>query len=370
MKDYSTYIGFDVAAEKSAVAVAVAGRAKAQFLYNIASNYREVGRVLAKYPKGQTLCCYEAGPTGYGLQRYIASRGYDCEVVAPSLIPHKPGEHVKTNRRDAVELAELSRAGQLTAVWVPSAGDEAVRDLVRGRADAKDAEKVAKQQLNSFLLKHGKHYTGTKWTVKHWQWIRAQEFAFEQQRYVVVDYIDAIERASERVQRYEAQMEATLKQWSLKPVIEALMALRGVNLITAMSIVAELGDLARFSTARELMKYLGLTPSEDSTGERHRRGGITKAGNSTVRKLLIESAWCYRHKPCKSYRWKERNKNVSQEMRDISWKAQQRLHLRYWRLTNRKLLPQKVVVAVARELAGFVWAVAQAYHAAQQKKAA
>jgi transposase len=372
VKEYSTFVGLDTHKEKIAVAVAAGGRGKAEYLYEIPSTTQAVGKMLRRFKKEETLLCYEAGPTGYGLYRYFAKLGYACEVVAPSLVPHKAGDRVKTNRRDAVNLASLLRAGELSAIWVPDEQLEAVRDLTRAREDAKVAEKQAKLTLGSFLLKHNRKCERTVWSKGFFEWLRTITFPYAHQQVVFEDYIETVKRCTERVQALQQQMEKVYEGWELKWLGDALMALRGVSLITSMTILAEIGDLRRFNTARELMAYLGLVPTEATTGDDVRRGSITKTGNSHVRRLLIESAWSYRLVPKKSSDWWRRAKHAPKSVQDIAWKAMVRLHQRYWRLTNRKLKAQKVVVAVARELAGFIWAVAQAAHDehGQIKKAA
>lgn len=359
MKRYNTFIGMDAHKDKHAIGVAYEGRAKAEFLHEIGSDLKSVERMLSKYGKETTLFCYEAGPTGYGLQRYIASKGYDCQVVAPSLVPKKAGEKIKTNRRDAIKLAGLLRSGELTEIYVPDEAQESVRDLTRAREDAKTAEKKAKLNLGSFLLRHGKVNSGCKWTKGYFTWLREQKFSFVHQQVVFEDYIQAVINCSERVAKLESQMRHVYESWELKWLCDGLMALRGVSLITAMSTIAEIGDMRRFQTAREFMAYLGLVPTESSTGKHVIRGSITKAGNSHVRRLLVESAWSYRLPPKRSNHWWRRAKNTSKPVQEIASKAMLRLNQRYWKLTARKVPSQKVIVAVARELAGFIWSVAQ-----------
>jgi transposase len=360
MESYSIFVGLDVHKSNISVGLARAGRGKGEYLHEISSDTESVANLLESLNGERVHFCYEAGPTGYGLYRYLRGRGYACEVVAPSLVPQKKGDRIKTNRRDAVKLATLSRAGELTAITVPGPEQESVRDLTRAREDAKKAEKTAKLTLGSFLLRHGKYYSGkSTWRPAHFAWFRTLKFEYVHQQIVFEDYVSAVERCHQRVEFLEEQMRSLYESWDCKPICDSLMALRGVQLITAMTIIAELGDLRRFGTARELMAYLGVVPTESTTGHSVHRGSITKAGNSHVRRLLVESAWSYRLPPRRTKDWKARAKNAPQSVQEIAWKAMVRLNKRYWRLTARKVKPQKIAIAVARELAGFIWAVAQ-----------
>lgn len=356
----TTFIGLDVHANQVSVAVAKAGRKAPEYRGVVPASYAAVGKAIRKYKPSETTVVYEAGPTGYGLHRYLTKRGYHCNVVAPSLVPAKRGERIKTDTRDAVNLARLSRNGDLTPVWVPGEEEEGYRDLVRCRHDAKAAEKKAKQQLNSFLLRHARVYGEKKWTEKHRQWIRAQQFPRETQELTRCSYLNTIEECGARVATLDELLEGHMKKWKHQGLCTKLMALRGVDKISAMTIASEIGDLKRFRTAPEFMSFVGLVPSEHSSGERTKRGSITKAGNKIVRRTLIESAWSYRLAPSMSPRWRKRNSEVSQEVRKISWDAQKRLNHKYKRLCARKMLAQKAITAVARELAGFVWSVANA----------
>src|SRR5215469_8755321 len=238
--------------------------------------------------------CYEAGPCGYGIQRQLSALGHECVVVAPSLIPKRAGDRIKTDRRDAASLARLDRAGELTPVWVPDAGHEAMRDLVRARLDAVQALRRARQQLSGFLLRQGCHYWRPAWTKLHRRWLAGLKFEHPAHHIVLEDYIAAVEAAEVRRDRLTAQIEAMLPDWSLAPLVAALQTMRGIALVNAASLIAELGDLSRFANPCQLMAYLGLVPSEHSSGASIRRGGLTKAGNSAARRLLIEAAWCYR----------------------------------------------------------------------------
>jgi transposase len=300
------------------------------------------------------------GPTGYGLHRLVTRLGHECTVVAPSLTPRKPGDRVKTNRRDAVTLAKLLRADELTAVWVPDEGHEAIRDLVRARAAAVETLRIHKQQVAAFLLKHGRHFPRkTPWGARYLRWLQEQKFAHPAHQIVLQEAVEAVRLAKERVERLGRLIEELLPAWSLAPVVTALQALRGVNLIVAVTFVAEIGDLGRFESPRRLMAYLGLVPSERSTGDAVRRGGITKAGNGRVRHLLVESAWTYRHPPRIGAKKLAQLERVPPKVREIAWKAQSRLTARYRALAARGKRLTVVCTAIARELAGFMWSIAR-----------
>jgi len=361
MKEYSRFVGLDV--HKDSIVIAVARSAgKAQMLAIVPYGAKAVVRALkkAEIPLDQVLCCYEAGPTGYGLQRGLLERGVQCQVVAPSLIPTRAGDRVKTDWRDAVKLAHYLRSGDLTEVHVPDEQTEAIRDLERARDDAKKAERVARQTLRAFLLRHDRRYPGkTAWTQQHLDWLRKQKFAHEAQQRVLADYLYTLERASERVAQLERDIAELIESWHMLPLVKALQALRGISLITAVVLVAEIGDLRRFGTAPELMAYLGLVPREHTTGERTRRGGITKTGNGHARRMLVEAAWAYRFLPRVSGVLRKRQEGVAKGVQDISWKAQKRLCSRYRRFHGRGKNKQQTVIAIARELAGFVWAIGQ-----------
>ncbi|WP_280175438.1 IS110 family transposase [Mesorhizobium carmichaelinearum] len=292
------YVGLDVHRDTIAVAVAVAEdgkRSEVREHGEISNTPAALTKLLGKLGgSGVALhVCYEAGPCGYGIQRQVTAAGHDCAVVAPSLIPRRPGDRIKTDRRDAVKLARLHRAGELTAVWVPDNAHEAMRDLVRARLAAVRSLRHARQQLSGFLLRHGHHYHRPAWTQMHRRWLSGLRFAEEAHHIVLEDCIATIDAAKERRDRLTVQIEKRLA-WTLAPVVDALQALRGMALVAAATIVAELGDISRFSKAEQLMSYLGPVPSEDSSGKRRRQGGITKAGNGAARRMLIEAAWSYR----------------------------------------------------------------------------
>ncbi len=363
MKHYSKYVGLDVHKETIAVSIADAGRSKARFYGTIANTPQAVNALFNKInPEGEVLgVCYEAGPCGYGLYHHLSGMGQACQVVAPSLIPRRASEKVKTDRRDSLRLAELLRAGELTPVWVPDAEQEAIRDLVRTRDDFKRMQRQVRQQLLAFLLRHSRRWTGGKknWTKGFWHWLEALQLPSVHQQWALKEYIDALRGIDRQIGTIEQQMSVAKSGWSLEPIVDGLMAMRGVNLITAMGVVAELGDLSRFSKATQLMAYLGLVPREHSSGKHRYQGAITKSGNAHVRRLLIESAWCYRFAARRSREIQRRAQRASPQVQAVAWKGQKRLCARYRALTERGINRCKVVTAVARELSGFIWAVVQ-----------
>ena len=287
------------------------------------------------------------------------AQGHECVVVAPSLIPKRAGDRIKTDRRDAASLARLHRAGELTAVWVPDPGHEAMRDLVRARLDAVHALRRARQQLSGFLLRQGCHYGRPAWTKLHRRWLAGLKFEQAVHHLVLEDYIQAVEAAEARRDRLTAQIEAMLPDWTLAPVVAALQTMRGMALVNAATLIAELGDLSRFANPRQLMAYLGLVPSEHSSGTSIKRGGLTKAGNSAARRLLIEAAWCYRFPARVSRELLLRQESQPKPIREIAWKGQLRLCARYRRLARTGKPANVVTAAIARELSGFVWAIAR-----------
>ncbi len=281
-------------------------------------------------------------------------------VVAPSLIPKRPGDRVKTNRRDALSLARLLRAGELTGVWVPDEGHEAMRDLVRARAAAVETLRVHRQQVSAFMLKHGRTYPRKRsWTMRYLRWLQEQQFDHPAHQIALQEMIEAVRVSKERVDRLEGAIEEFVPRWSLAPVVRALQALRGVDLIVAVTFATEVGDASRFENPRQLMGYLGLVPGERSTGDTIRRSGITKAGNRRVRHMLIESAWTYRHPPKVGAKKLYRLEQAPPKVREIAWKAQTRLTARYRMLSGRGKRTTVVCTAIARELAAFMWAVAK-----------
>ncbi|MDP9096567.1 MAG: IS110 family transposase [Pseudomonadota bacterium] len=364
MEDHSElFIGLDTSKLKISVAIAEGARSgEVRFFGDISAEPTSVASMVAKLAKrgAELRFCYEAGPTGYDLHRQIVAMGHECQVVAPSLIPKRPGDRVKTNRRDAVSLARLHRAGELTAVWVPDEEHEAMRDLVRARESANDALKKARQHLQSFLLRHGRIYTGrTPWTRAHHRWLAALKFAHPALHIVLAEYIQAIDDAVVRLDRLTKQVAETAASWSMAPVVEAYQAMRGVAFITAVTFVVEIGDVRRFDTAPQLMAYLGLVPSESSTGERVKRGGITKAGNKRARRVLIEGAWTYRYPARVSPTIQARLDGLPRSVREIAWKGQIRLCARYRKLIIAGKTKTVAVTAIAREMAAFLWAIGQ-----------
>lgn len=365
MVDHSeAFVAFDTSKLHNAVAIAEPGRTgEVRFLGEIetteAATAKLVRKLAAKYRR--LTFCYEAGPTGYGLYRLIKDLGHDCVVVAPSLIPRRAGDRVKTNRRDAVALAKLLRAGELTAVWVPDARHEAMRDLTRAREAAVEDLQSKRRQVLSLLLRLGRHYTGKRtWTQTHMNWLASQKLEHAEQRIAFEEMLLAVRQAQERVARLEVAIRAAVPDWSLAEVVTALMAVRGFDLVSATAFLAELGDLARFRTARELMGYLGLVPSEHSTGDKVKRSGITKAGNRRARRILVECSWSYRHPPRIGKEKLAKVAATPRAVQEIAWKAQSRLSARYRALSRRGKRPTVVVTAIARELSGFIWAVNRA----------
>ena len=362
MGELITFVGLDVHKDTIAVALADRGGREEEREYGKIANTPAALRTLTLKlgSKGRVLrFCYEAGPCGYGIHRLLSSASHDCVVVAPSLIPRKPGERIKTDRRDAIKLAKLHRAGELSSVWVPDPAHESIRDLVRARQAAMRALRQARQQLSGFLLRQGHHYNRPAWTLMHRRWLAGLRFEQAIHYIVLEDSIAAIEAATARRDRLDAQIEAALADWSLAPVVRALQALRGLALVAAATLVAELGDITRFDNPRPLMAYLGLVPSEHSSGGRRRQGGITKAGNGAARRMLIEAAWSYRFPARISREQLLRQETLAKPIRDIAWKAQERLCRRYRKLTRAGKLPTVVTAAIARELVGFVWAIAK-----------
>jgi transposase len=357
------YVGLDVHKDSIAVAyVAKAHDAEVIYLGTIGTRQCDIDQLVRRLQsKAKHLVfVYEAGPCGYWLFRYLTNKGYVCWVVAPSLIPQKAGDRVKTDRRDAVQLARLMRSGDLTRVYVPTVEDEAIRDLTRAREDALRDLKAAKFRLKAFLLRHDIRYTGhATWGPAHLRWLSEVVCATPAQQIVFQEYVRAVHEHTERLQRLEQELQAQVKTWRLQPVVEALEGLRRVQFTVAVTIVAELGDLTRFENPRQVMKYLGLIPSEYSSGERRRQWALTKAGNAHARRALVEGAWAYRYPAKVSRHLQLRLEKLPKPIQDISWKAQVRLCKRFRRLMARGKHPNQVVVAIARELAGFMWAIAK-----------
>lgn len=356
------FIGLDVHAETIAVAVAEVDGA-VRSLGVIPNRPEAIRRLMKKLGSAEQLrVCYEAGPTGYVVYWQLSGLGVKCEVVAPTLVPVKAGDRVKTDRRDALKLARSYRAGDLTAVWVPDAAHEALRDLVRAREAAKKDQLRARHRLGKFLLRQGRRPpTALKaWTHAHLTWVKSGvHFEHAAQEATLLDYLHEVEHVAARIARLEGAIEAavTAAPAQMRASIEALQALRGVARLSAATIVSEVGALSRFPKARQLMGYSGAVAREHSSGERTRRGGITKTGNAHLRRVVVEAAWAYRHRPAVGPALRKRQGSVSAEVKEIAWKAQHRLHARYRALLARGKCKQQVVTAIGRELLGFIWAI-------------
>jgi len=356
------FVGLDVHKDSIAVAYAGGGDAPPVFVGEIGSRQVDIDQLLRRLQaKAVTLqVAYEAGPSGYGLYRHLTSKGVACHVVAPSLIPRKPGDKVKTDRRDAVTLARLLRSGDLTAVYVPSVDDEAIRDLCRARDAARLTMKNAKLRLKALLLRLGLHYVGrADWNAAHRRYLAKVVCPTPAQQIVFQESVRAVDEQVDRLQRLEAELRDRAPAWRLYPVVHALQALRGVQWLVAITVVAELGDLTRFTSPRQLAAFVGLIPSEYSSGASRRQGGITKAGNGRARRALIEGAWAYRHPAKISQHIQTRIDGLPKPIQDLGWKAQVRLCKRFRRLVGRGKHPNVVVTAIARELIAFMWAIAK-----------
>ncbi len=362
MKKFSMFVGLDVHKNSIEIAFAEAGRdGEVRSYGSIDGSLNALDKVIRKLvSKGCELhFAYEAGPCGYDVYRHLTAQGFDCVVVAPSKIPRQSGNRIKNDRRDAQMLARLHRADELTAVYVPFVEDEAMRDLTRAREDAKAVERKAKQRILAFLLRHGHRYSGkSHWSRAHFHWISIIKMPHPAQQIVLQESLDALAECTRRVDRLTEQIQILSPQWRMFPVSQALQALRGVSLIVATTTVAEIGDLTRFEGPTELMSYLGLVPSEHSSGQTTRRGSITKTGNGHVRHVLVEAAWAYRLPARVSRKLLIRQEGLSQEVCAISWKAQLRLCTRYKRFLEKGKPQSLIVIAIARELCAFMWAIA------------
>jgi transposase len=361
VKNITTYVGIDAHKKDLFIAMLVGDQEKPVewTVPNEANAIRRLVRKLEREAPGPVDACYEAGPCGYTLQRRMTTPRVACQVVAPSLIPRKPGERIKTNRRDARKLAVLLRAGALTAVRPPTPEEEAVRDLCRGRDDAREDLLRCRHRLGKLLLRRGLRYPGRHWTRAHRRWIDSLVWTQPAERAVVEDYLLAIDHVEARLIALDAQLTAIAESAPYREPVGWLRCFRGIDTLTAMLILAELHDFRRFQTARALMAYVGVVPGEDSSGEQHRRGRITKAGNALVRRLLVEAAWHYRHRPATSRALARRRQGQPSRVIAIADKAQQRLCGRFRRLAAMNKPAPKIVVAVARELVGFLWAALQ-----------
>lgn len=362
MEENSRYVGLDVHKDTIAVAVAEAEGAP-RALGTIPNTPDAVARLIRKLGPGRRLrVCYEAGPCGYGLHRQLAQLGVRSEVVAPTLVPVRPGDRVKTDRRDAEKLARLLRSGELTAVWIPDPQHEALRDLVRAREAAREDLRRARHRLQKLLLRQAQRApSGTKaWGAKYMRWVRGLVLPHAAQETVRRDYLQEVERLVERVARFDGELLAIVAALppALQAVVRGLQVLRGVALVTALTVVAEVGPFLRFGSARQLMAYSGLVPREHSSGGDVWRGGITKTGNAHLRRVVIEAAWHYRHAPGVGPALRQRQAGQPEALRALARKAQHRLHGRYRRLLGRGKSKAQTITALGRELLGFMWAVA------------
>lgn len=363
MAKRNMFVGMDVHKESIDISIAEEGRAGEVRHYGvIPGDLEALGKVVRtlRAPGRRLRFVYEAGPCGFGIHRHLTTQGEDCVVVSPSHIPKRSGDRIKTDRRDGNALARLHRAGELTAIYIPTAEDEALRDLVRAREDAVGVSTQAKHRLKAFLLRQGRRYPGpARWTIPSRRWLADLSFPSAAPHIALQEYRDTIDEAERRLARLTEQLRQLVPAWRWASVVAALQALRGVSFVTAVGLVAEIGDLQRFQHPRELMAYLGLVPSEHSSGPNVRRGAITKAGNPHARRLLAEAAWAYQGIPRIGRQALYRQEALPKSVRDIAWKAQLRLTTRFRRLVARGKAKPKVATAVARELTGFIWAIAQ-----------
>ena len=357
------FIGMDVHKKTITIAIADEGRQNQPRVYGtIANDLDALNKFCRKMVSTSTQIhfVYEAGPCGYGIYRHLNKKGFDCMVAAPSMIPKKSGDRIKNDNRDAVMLARLHRAGDLTAVFVPDAQDEAMRDLSRARGDAVLVAKKAKQRLKAFLLRNSVVFNGrSQWSKAYFSWLADIAMPHPAQQVALQEYIDAVHESLDRVDRLTDQIRQMAAGWRLAPMVKALQTARGVSLIVAVTVLSELGDLSRFKKPSQLMAYLGLIPSEHSSGPNIKKGGITKTGNGHARKALVEAAWAYRMQARVSRLLLKRQQGVPQQICRIAWKAQLRLCARFRRLAAKGKPKQKVVTAIARELSAFLWAIAK-----------
>jgi transposase len=361
VKNITTYVGIDAHKKDLFIAMLV-GEHATPVTWTVANEPNAIRRLVRKLEReapGPVRTCYEAGPCGYALQRQMTTPRVRCQVIAPSLIPRKPGERIKTNRRDARKLADLLRAGLLTEVRPPTLAEEAVRDLCRARDDAREDLQRSRHRFGKLLLRRGLHYSGRNWTQGHRRWIDSLEWAQPAERAVVDDYLLAIDHLEARLLELDARLVEVADTEPYREHVGWLRCFRGINTLTAILILAELHDFRRFPSARALMAYLGLVPGEDSSGEQHRRGRITRTGNALVRRLLVETAWHYQHRPSIGIALRRRRMGQPRRVIAIADKAQQRLCRRFRRLMEQHKPTPKVAVAIARELAGFLWAALQ-----------
>jgi transposase len=368
VRQLTRFVGLDVHAETIAVAIAeTAGEVRD--LGMIPNRPDAIRKLVKKLGEPERLrVCYEAGPCGFVLYWQLVELGVQCDVVAPTLVPVKPGVRVKTDRRDARKLAHSYRSGDLTPVWVPDAAYEALRDLVRAREAAKRDQLRARHRLQKFLLRRGRQRPQgmQPWTQKHHVWLYAQSFAHAAQQATYLDYVHEVDHARERIERLEKAIDQAVPSLpaTMRQVVDGLQALRGVGQLSAVTIVAEVGSLSRFGHPRQLMGYSGAVPSEWSSGGKTSRGKITKSGNAHLRRVVIEAAWAYRHRPAIGPTLRKRQAHLDPALRQIGWKAQHRLCSRYRRLAAKGKPHQHIATAVGRELLGFIWAIGTRVEAA------
>jgi transposase len=354
----TTIIAFDQHAATTVAAILVPSQ-RTPALQSMTSDTATIVRVVERVrAQGAVRCCYEAGPCGFELQRALSTHGVPCDVIAPALIPRRAGDRVKTDRRDAAQLAILYRAGALTPIHIPTDQEEAARDLLRCREDIRADLLRARHRLSKFLLRHGRRFTGTKkaWSKAHDVWLRAQRWPLAALDQTHAAYLRTVDEAVARLRHVEDDLRALLELEPLRPRVQRLRCFRGIDDLTALTIAAELGDPRRFPSAPRAMAFVGLVPSEHSSGTKRARGAITKTGNAHLRRVLVEAAWHYRHRPFVGAALRRRQRGAPAAIIAQAWTAQQRLHRRYHRLAGRGKVTPLVTTAIARELTGFVWA--------------